>query len=771
MQGRHPGEVLARFVTRHRYAVIALTLLLVAAAGYGMRYLVFDTDYRVWFSRDNPQLRNFEAIQDTYTKYDNILFVLAPRDQNVFTRRTLAAVEWLTEQAWQAPYGVRVDSITNFQHTRADGDDLIVSDLVESPGSLSERELEAIRDTALSEPALRNRRISPTGRVTGVNVTVSPPGVRTDLETPEMVSFARELGERFRERYPDIDLYLTGVVLMNDAFREASQRDMSTLLPVMLGIVVAALLFMTRSIPGTLGTVLVLTLAIVSTMGLMGWAGVRLSGATASAPIIVLTLAVADCVHVLTSFLHGVHEGLSREESLAQSLRINLQPIFITSLTTAIGFLSMNFGDVPPFWHLGNLVAIGVTAAFLFSVTLFPALLSLVPVRPGNPVALRSGAMASLAGLVVRQRRRLLYGLVPVMLVVIAFVPRNELNDEFVKYFDESMEFRRHTEFAVENLTGIYTIQFSLPAGESGGIAGPAYLETLDAFAAWFRRQPEVLHVNTITDTLKRLNRNLHGDDPAWHRLPDSRELAAQYLLLYEMSLPYGLDLNNRIDVDKSATRFVATTKSLSTRQTLDLEQRARDWLRDNAPRSMSTAAGSSPNIMFAHISRRNVWSMLVGISGALVAISLILVMVLRSLRIGLVSMIPNLLPAALTLGIWGLVVGRFGLAASIVAVVSLGIIVDDTVHFLSKYMRARREHGLGPAAAIRYAFTTVGMALVITSVVLVAGFLVLALSNFEVNATLGLLTAITITFALFTDFFLLPPLLMLVDRDSRTNE
>lgn len=762
-----PGEILARWAIRWRYTVIAVTFVLVALAGSGMKNLVFDTDYRAWFGKNNPELQNFEAIQNTYTKYDSVLFVLAPRDGNIFTRENLSAAAWLTEQAWQVPYSVRVDSLTNFQHTRGRGDEILVSDLVESPSSLSGAELRMIREVALSEPSLLNRRISRQGHVAGVNVTVSAPGKRTDLEIPEIANFSRDLAGRFRRRFPDIDLYVTGIVMMNNAFPEASQRDMSNLMPMMFGIVILMLLLMTRSLSGTMGTVLVIVFTMVTTMGLMGWAGVKLTGATASTPIIVLTLAVADCVHVLMNFLHRMRAGDGKRDSLIHSMRINLQPIFITSLTTALGFLSMNFGEVPPFWHLGNLVAVGVGSAFVFSITFFPAFLAVVPVRASETTRFRAWGMELLADWIVNHHRWLLFGLTPLMLLLVVFVPRNELNDEFVKYFDESMEFRRHTDFSTDNLTGIYTVQFSLPSGESGGIANPEFLKVVEDFTRWFREQPEVVHVDSITDTLKRLNKNLHADEPDWHRLPESRALAAQYLLLYEMSLPYGLDLNDRIDVDKSATRFVATTKNLSTRETLDLEQRARHWLQNKGLEPMKIARGSSPNIMFAHISQRNVRSMLAGLSVALLAISLILIVVLRSIRIGLVSMIPNMLPAAVTLGLWGLLVGRVGLASSVVAAISLGIIVDDTVHFLSKYQRARREQGLAPAAAIRYAFSTVGMALLVTSVVLVAGFLVLAQSSFGINATLGLLTAITITIALFTDFFLLPPLLMAVDRDK----
>ena len=311
----------------------------------------------------------------------------------------------------------------------------------------------------------------------------------------------------------------------------------------------------------------------------------------------------------------------------------------------------------------------------------------------------------------------------------------------------------------------MYDIHYSLKAGESEGLSNPEFLKIVSAFTEWYRQQPEAIHVSTITDTFKRLNKNMHGDDPDYYRLPERRDLAAQYLLLYEMSLPYGLDLNNQINVDKSATRVAVTLKVLSTNELLALEKRAQEWLKENGLPSMQEVQGASPSLMFANIGYRNIRSMLLGATIALILISLILMVALRSLKFGLISLIPNLVPTAMAFGLWGLLVGQVGLGLSVVAGLTIGIVVDDTIHYLSKYLRARREKGLGAEAAVRYAFRSVGLALWITTVVLVAGFLVLAQSHFYVNASMGLMTAITISFALLADFLFLPPLLMALNK------
>ena len=754
----------AQWIVRHPWLVILGALLMVMAAASGGKHLAFKTDYRVFFSANNPQLLAFESLEAQYTKNDNVMFILAPKDGNAFSKQTLQEVVQLTKQAWQLPYSIRVDSISNFQHTEAEGDDLVVRDLVDEDTQLDDPAVrDKIRAIALAEPLLLNRLVPERAHVTGVNVTVQLPG-KKPTEVPEVAAFARQLADQMRAKFPDIDIHLSGMVFMNNAFAEASMADMEKLVPISFALMLVTLGLMIRGITGTAVTMVIIIASIMTAMGLGGYLGFPLTPPSASTPTIVLTMAIANCVHILVSMLHEMRMGRDKKQAIVESLRINMEPVFLASLTTAIGFLSMNFSDVPPFNHLGNMVAMGVVASFFLAVTLLPAAMSLLPVRVRQVQNDDSHFMYMLGDVVVRHRHKLIWGMALVTIILVTSLPRNELNDVFVHYFDKTVPFRNDADFMTANLTGLYIIDYSLDSGENGGISKPEFLKEVGAFADWFRKQPETIHVNTLSDTMKRLNKNMHGDDPAYYRLPEARDLAAQYLLLYEMSLPYGLDLNNQINVAKSATRFTATLKTMSTNELLGLEDRAGKWLAANAPHIIKPE-GSGTTLMFAHIGKRNIVSMLTGTTVALIAISMILIIALRSLKIGLISLIPNLIPAAMGFGLWGLLVGEVGLSLSIVAGMTLGIVVDDTVHFLSKYLRARREKGLDAEAAVRYAFRSVGMALFTTSVVLVVGFLVLSLSSFELNSGMGLLTAIVIAFALMADFLLLPPLLMLLDH------
>lgn len=753
---------LGEWVVRWRWPCLVATLLFAAITGSGVTRLEFSNDYRAFFSDDNPELQAFEALQKTYTKNDNLLFVVAPKDGAVFSRATLETIAWLTEQAWKLPYSTRVDSVTNFQHTFARGDDLVVRPLVQDPKVLSDDELTRLRRVAVDEPLLRDRIISPDARVSGINVTIVYPQQKL-TEVPEVMERARALLDAVRARDPNVDVYLTGLVPFGHAFAENALHDIVTLVPIMFVVVTLVAYLTLRSGLATLATLLVVALAIVTSMGLAGWLGIHITPPTASAPTAILTLAITDSVHVLLTFLEAARQGSGRHAAVRESLRLNTQTVFLTSLTTLIGFLTTNFSEAPPLRDLGNIIGMGVAAAWIYAMFLLPPLMAIVPMRVRRKALSPDRHMARLGDFVVRHWRTLLWTFGIGTIALLAGIPRNELDDQYLDYFSEAVTFRRDTEFAQKHLTGVYQIHYSLPANGDGGIHDPEYLKAVDAFARWLGEQPKVVHVNAITHVVKRLNQNLHGDAPAWYRVPDTRAQSAQYLLLYELSLPFGLDLNDQINVDKSATRLVVTLGRVSTKEMLALDDAAQQWLRGHAPASMQ-ARGTGTSMMFAHISARNIESMIEGNLLEFALVSLILIFALRDTRLGLLSLVPNLVPAGMAFGLWGLCVGQVGLSLSVVSAITFGIVVDDTVHFMMRYNEARRRLGLSPPDAVRYVFTTVGYATWVASLVLMSGFGVLAFSAFWFNAGMGLLSVITIGFALLAEYFLLPPLLLALE-------
>ncbi len=764
------ARALGLFTTTRPWLVVLLALAVMAAAGSGVRFLEFSNNYRVFFSPENPDLVAFDEFQNTYTKNDNVMFVVQPAEGDVFDPELLEGIEWLTAEAWRIPFAIRVDSITNFQHSWADGDDLTVEDLVRNAASRTSAYLAERRDVALAEPLLVGNLIAPDARTTGVNVTLQYPE-ESLAEVPAAVGHARDLADQMRQRFPGLRVGLTGVSMLNNAFAEAGQTDATTLMPGMFLALVVLMTVVLRSAAGTIGTLLVIAFSSLTALGVAGYLGIKLNPINLTAPVIIMTLGIADSVHLLVSALHKMRDGADKISAIREALRINLLPVAITSVTTVIGFLSLNFSDAPPFRELGNITAVGITAALGYSVVFLPAFLSLTPLRAPKRVdsgARLHGVLMRMADLVTTRHRLVLAVSGTIAIVLIAWLPAIQLEDQFVKYFDHRVDFRGDAEWGMENLTGIYLIEFSVPAESAEGISEPAYLDGLDRFASWLRTQPEVDHVYSYSDVIKRLNRNMHGDSDEWYALPAERDLAAQYLLLYELSLPYGLDLNDRISIDKSSTRVTATLSGMPTSEVRAFLDRAQLWLGSEAPDYMYTAPTGAA-VMFAYISQRNIESMLGGNVIAIILIAGVMMIALRSFAIGALSLIPNAVPILMTFGVWALLVREVGMAAATVSATSLGIVVDDTVHFLTKYLRARREEQLDRPEAIRYAFDTVGTALVSTTVILAFGFAVLAFSTFRINAQMGLLTTIAIVLALAVDLFLLPALLMVGHRSRST--
>jgi len=754
-------DKIAKAIIKWRWLIIFFSVVIIGALASGASSIGFSSNYRVFFSEDNEQLVAFETIQNTYSKSDNILFVLHPTSNEIFTEKTLNAVIDLTERSWQLPYSTRVDSVTNFQHTTAEDDDLLVNDLVENPATIN---LNSVKNIALNEPLLLNRLISPKAHVTAVNTTVQLPQL-TELEVIEVVKATRELIVKFEEDYPDIDIYITGSVMLGNAFAESAKNDLITLFPVMLLVIITTLWLLLRSFTATISTVIVIFSSILSAMGMFGWLGWTMTGPTTAAPTIILTMAVADCVHILVTFLYNMQQGMSKSDSMQESIRINLQPVLITSVTTVIGFMTMNFSEVPPFRDLGNTVAMGVIAAFFFSTFLLPALIMVLPIRVKKEEQRRNKWINLIAMFVTGNQTKILIGTAIISTVVFALIPMNQINDEFIKYFKQGVDFRDDTDFTADNLSGIYTIEYSLQSGESNGISHPKFIKDVEDFTTWLESLDEVVHVASISQIFKRLNKNMHADNDDYYKLPESKELAAQYLLLYEMSLPYGLDLNNQLNVDKSSVKLSIVLENISSKRTIELEEKLANWLKSNTDIEVFYAA--SPNIMFSHIGERNVLSMVSGVSYALIIICVIMMFVLRSVKLGLISLIPNLIPIGAAFGIWGLIDGDVGISVGTATGMILGIVVDDTVHFLSKYRRAISEKGYTSEQAIHYAFSMVGNALWITTFVLVCGFIVLTLSDFAMNADMGLFTALTITLALAFDFIALPALLLRKDKKT----
>lgn len=770
---RHAGADMERIVARladwivqNPLRSIIGSLVVVLMAAIGITGYHYSLDHRVFFSPENPQLQAYEKLHADYAKTDAILIVLAPSSGTVFNREFLTVLQDTTEKSWKIPYSQRVESLTNFQQVTVDGDSIVTADMVSTPEDLTDAALATLKTTATSEPFLVNALINPEGSVAGVRVTLNMPGKDQIKEVPEVVHHVRQIADEVRRSHPDIAVHLAGQTIANQAFPEESQADFVRVWPWFSLTMMVVLMVLFRSWKAMLVTFAACELAVLGGAGIVGFFKPVINDSVIVSPVMILSMAFADGIHLVVNWIQGLTAGRDKRTAMADSLKANMGAMTITTIMTAIGFLTLHFNDSPPFRVMGYIVAAGVVFALLLTIFFTaPLLITLpgkLPSRASPMMSEDSPQMEKLANFVIARRYPLLIIILTIAGLLISMVPRNVINDDIVKYYTPETTFRKDMEFVNRHLTGIGEINYSLPAGGPDLITDPAYLKKVDEFSQWLKSQPDVTQVNSLADVIKRVNQVMHDNDPAFYRIPDSREEIAQYLLQYEMSLPYGMDLNYLLRFDRSESRVRVAVGTSSGQRIIAVDKAASAWLHDNAPDQQ--AQGASLSLMFAHIGERSITGMFGGMIGSLMVESLFVMLVFGALRLGAASFVGNLVPIGMAFGAWGFFNGNIDLGLTIVLGISFSVVVDDTIHFIHKYEHARRS-GLNPEDAIRMTFRRVGFALMTTTLVLGLGFAWLANSAIQITVNTAIVTTITIAFALLIDLFLLPVIFLLIDK------
>ncbi|MCG6904401.1 MAG: MMPL family transporter [Rhodobacter sp.] len=744
---------IAGLILRHNRALAVALAVVMAVLIAGIPMLRFSADNRAFFGKDNAEFQDLQALDATYSGASGLLVMVIPPEGAAFAPDTLTALRAMTEEAWLIPNVLRVDSAVNHSHTRASADEIIVEPLLPEDGAITQTDAARFREQAMASDALRDRLVAGDGRAFGIGVQVVLPGER-DAGRNETTDALTGLVARWRSEYPGFEFRYTGGILGGLALVEAAKADLTTLVPLAFVAVVAMLSVMLRSVAGVLGSMLVVVSGTLATLGIAGWSGVILTAGTAISPLSVMVLVAASCIHMMLSWMRAHQAGAA--DAVETALADNLGAITVTTLTTAVGFLCLNFAQSPPLREMGNIIAFGL----MFGLAAIFVILPLALARAGRGagrVLISDGAMRVLAGFVQRHHRLWLWMFPLAILLAISGVLRIGFDDNLVRYFDDRFEFRRNADAIDARLTGLDDLSYSFTA-PGGSVFAPAFLRDIDRFQNWLGAQPGVVSVTSITDALKGLNRAMNGDAPGEYRIADSAEANAQLMMFYELSLPQGMDLNRMISVNRDQTRVNAILRTSHSREIRDLADASEAWLAANAPQIATRAAGVS--VGFARIAQRNNRQMLVGLAVVLVLVSATMMVALRSVTMGAISLAPNLVPAALAFGLWGYTFGDVNLGSTVVTTMTFGIVVDDTVHFLMHYLRRRRA-GMAAETAMQDTFSVVGAAIIITTLALIVGFAIMALSGFVINQHIGALTVFVVGFAVLADLLFLPALLL----------
>ncbi|MGI9294847.1 MAG: efflux RND transporter permease subunit, partial [Pseudomonadales bacterium] len=654
----------SQFVIEWRYLLAATVVALVVWLASLTGAIGFDTNYKIFFKASDPILTAYDQIEDEFSSSYSLLYIVDVEQGDLFKEQRLRLLEQLSDAVKLQPHVQRVTSLANFQFTEAQGDELAVNELIDSRAGAA-LNVEKIRRVALGEPQLAGHLISADGVASVViaNVLIDE---KDSAAKRKLQQEARELIVELTREQPDVRIRLNGQLAIDGAIEEIATRDAANVESLTLLAILIFMQVLFRSLALTLGTIVVMLGSVAATAGFASVCGYSFNAINVTALYVVLFLAVVDCIHLASGYLDNLLRGLARHQAMHAAFEKNFPAISYTSLTTALGFLGLNFSDSPPFNELGNLVAFGVLFAWIATFSLFPALVLALPINSTKHRPIHSKQQfESLENAFLRHPQKLFYGSILIVGIGALGVLFNETNDDVFDSFKKDEPVRVSADFIDQKLSGLDTLEFVLDSGKIDGVYDPAYLAAVEEFRIWLLEQAQVKHVATLTDTLKRLNKSMHGDQQDWYVLPDNRGLAAQYLLLYELSLPEGLDLTDQINLDKSALRLTVHLKKLTSQEILQTYQRAMQWLQ-NKPQ-FDKITGASPALMFAHVGEHNLRSML---SGALVALLLIFIAIafaFRSILLSLFCMLPNLLPIAFALGVWGYFYGKISVATTMV--------------------------------------------------------------------------------------------------------
>ena len=755
---------LPAWIVQHRLALFIFSIAVILLAGYGGSKITFKSDYTIFFEKDNPQRIANEFIQEEFSSSDNVLFLVNPKNGDIFTRENLAAIESLTEDAWQIPYSQRVESITNHLYTHVDGDDLLVEFLIDEELNDTPADLIEKKAYAVDKVGVKDYLITREGDMSLVSVTLNLPTDKSGPAAIEVVDHVREFVKNLAKEHPEINFRVLGAVVMEVQLPKIVQEDGQVITPLATLLVFLFLIFVLRDLVGTFVSLMTCTLGIIAGMGAVLWTGVKISPILVNTPGIIMILGMANCIHLMVNYSQFLTQGSDKKKALEKSIEVNFLPIVFTNITTAISFLALNFAESPPFAHMGTAASAGILFVMIASLMFLPAMIYYLPSRASGVATMPR--IGNLIEVYQQHGNKIVFVFVIVIVGLSALIPKNILDDNFIEFFDPDLEVRQDIELLTERISGSVVINISIPAGEEGGILNPEYLTLLNDLDKVLHEQPELRFATSLLEVMKTLNQNLHANDPSWYKVPDSRELASQYLLMYEMSLPFGQDLNNLMNYDRSESRVIAVYNELSDKNLITLENKIKLWLEENKIEGTTPTIGSS-NLAFAHMQYSNVNSLSKGFVLALMAISVSLIFLFRSFSLGAVSVIPNLIPAAMAFGIWALINGKVGFGMSIGITLTLGIVVDDTIHFLSKYKYAKETLGYNNVESIRYAMDTVGIAMLLTTAMMSVAFGAMLFSNFTPNQDLGLITIITILCAVFVDLILLPIIMLRLFADK----
>jgi len=750
------------FVILRPWLALSFSAVMIASLAGGLSQLKMETDYTIFFDNNDPIVERFDAFQKRYGREDNLYIMMDTKQKDgVFQPKNLRLLDQLTTEVRKLPYALRVTSLIDYPLVRSVDNNIKIGpgfNITDKRVVFSEAP-RVIRDRFMKEAPAVGRLISSDGSAAGIWTRLAfKDGWRQD-NSEEVFRAARYMIDHFNAKNPGVHVAMTGSVSLDDAFATANQNDLMSLFPIGgLVMVLLSAIFM-RSFLCLLITTLTVIFGVVGSLGFAGLANITLSSVSISAPTIVMIITIAGGVHLFIAY-QNVGPKYTRRARVARAVQAILMPATLTTLTTCAGLLTLMFSPVPPFRDLGMISAFGVMLAWVSTFFVAAPLLFLSSPRKvmtnlfEKPMQLWGHYYAHVGG------RQYIVPLIFVFIGISFFTFRNKLDDNYVKYFDKSFTFRTEAEQINKKLSGIYTLEYDLPTlHKSQSVYDPIYLAALQRLAEFAAEIDGVTAVDSFYDPLTRVQAALE-ESKLTHVLPATAAQAERNATLYEMAVPSDFDFGVRVNDELNRTRATISLRNISIQEINSVATRISGWLqKDTYWNALDNKDATGVSVIFSTLGIKSIKSMVSGMVLLFTAITFLMFLIFKKFWFSFACAAANVLPALTTLGFWGVFSGTLGMASAAVATVTLGIVIDDTIHF-SHHFNLLMKKGYAPKDAVQETLQKIGPALVISSIVLTSGFSILSFSGFALNAALGLMVAITIVVALIFDIYILPDFL-----------
>lgn len=740
-----------------RFAHLKLLTAFIICLGVALSSSIPDIVYRSeitdYFRADNPRVKNFHRLEENFGAQQSLVVLLESDQLSFLSAQGLTTLYNIIDQLKQQNGVERIQSLLSTAVSNHQQDTQSLIRYIKAEGALTNSILGQLADNANSNGTL----LSDNGHVASLHIYFS-----SAKEIDRLYPIINDiLNTDFKVKHAG-NVYMLGPVEIKHALHQALLHDSVYLMPFVLISGLGVLWYFVRSYWLVLSGALSIIVALWITAGIVGWLKLTINQTSALAFCIAFIIALADIIHLLMSFTHQP-PSIPQRDAMMNALRNNFSSLLLTSVTTGIGFLSLNGSNSPVFATFGNIAAIGVASAFIAAVSITPvmAVLKNNSARRQEPDLFQNWVTA------LNRARQTMQGkhyarFYLLSIVVSAGIFLNHYHNDPLDYFESDANIIQATNLSENAFQTHHPITIELDSMAKDGIFSARFLNAINSFQNWLEAHPNVSHHNSYNSILTQLKRHLHENNLKWAAQPATSAEVADLWNLYQMSSPDNQQQTLGLDKQfRSAVISVGIPK-LSSSQLMALEQEIVMWFNLHAPQITASVTGHA--LLFASIGKELTSNMFIGGLLSAMVISILIGVFLKNMKLGLLCLIPNLFPAGIVYGLWGASVGLIDIAAAGTLSISLGIVVDDTIHILKRYSAYRRS-GLTPERCITLTFDQVGSALMLTTVILSLGMLVLTLSIFGPNQTTAILMACIIIVALLYDLIMLPHLLERCDR------